>query len=260
MGWADGTLIGLDFETDGVDIEECRIVTATVIYDTPGRQPEVLNWLAAPEPGREIPEQATAVHGITTEHARQHGLPAPAVVREVAQSLAAWNPATPVVAYNGTFDLSLLDRELARHYPGKRLPLRGPVIDPLTLDKAVNKYVKGKGQRQLSPTCARYGIELKDAHSSEADVVATLALTRAMAARYRREIGGVPLEELHVKQRGWYEAQALDFAKYLRKQAAIAGPDTEDGADLLARAEVVESEAMGWPIRPRKLVADAPAG
>lgn len=60
-----------DLETTGIETETSRIVSAYVgVVDAFGA-PKGVSWLA--DPGVEIPAQASAVHGITTERARAEG-------------------------------------------------------------------------------------------------------------------------------------------------------------------------------------------
>lgn len=74
--WHLGMMCAFDLETTGVDVETDRIVTACVAWlDGSGKAaPRVRTWLAWP--GIEIPEKVTEIHGVTTEHAREHGLDA----------------------------------------------------------------------------------------------------------------------------------------------------------------------------------------
>ena len=66
------------------------------------------DWLA--DPGVEIPEQASAVHGITTERARTEGRPAADVVAEIIAAIrAVFARGVPLVVYNAPYDLTLLD-------------------------------------------------------------------------------------------------------------------------------------------------------
>src|SRR4051794_24467066 len=105
--WA--TRIGVfDLETTGIDVNRDRIVTAHIgVLDSDGSVLSGRNWLA--NPGIDIPEQATAVHGISTERARLHGHVASSVVAEVVAELRAlFEQGVAVVAYNASFDFSLL--------------------------------------------------------------------------------------------------------------------------------------------------------
>ena len=84
MTWMNGLRATFDLETTGVDVTTARIVTASLILlDPQGNVVRRGEWLA--DPGVEIPAGAAAVHGITTEYAREHGRPA----REVCGSLPA---------------------------------------------------------------------------------------------------------------------------------------------------------------------------
>lgn len=153
------TRVGVfDLETTGVDVESDRVVTAYVgILDADGRQVAARSWLA--DPGVPIPDGATAVHGITTAHARAHGRPVPEVVAEVTAALRSlFRQGVPVVAYNASFDFSLLACEAARHGVDP-LTDPAPVIDPLVIDKAYDRYRRGR--RTLEVVAAHYAVPLR---------------------------------------------------------------------------------------------------
>lgn len=239
--WADGPLLAFDLETTGLDVESDRIVTAAVISIEPGGKPEVETWLA--DPGIDIPAAAAEVHGITTERARAQGDPAAQVVEQVHAALSErWNDTTPAICFNGSYDLSLLDRELHRHHAAE-LTLRGPVVDPLVIDRRVDRYRPGK--RQLAAMCEHYGLNLDEAHTSHADALAAARLAWKLAKRYPDEVGTVPLAQLHDQQADWYREWALDFADYLGRRG-----NSE-------RAEEVRGSAEAWPLRER---AGVPGG
>ena len=134
----------------------------------------------------EIPEAASAVHGVTTERVRAEGRPVTEVLAEVSDLLVtAMAAGTPVVAFNASYDLTLMESELARHgLPTIRERLNrepGPIADPLVLDRAVDRYRRGK--RRLGDLCEVYGIQLDEAlHSADVDVAATLDVLEALAA------------------------------------------------------------------------------
>jgi hypothetical protein len=57
-----GPLLGFDIESTGVDPFEDRVVTFSMLFSAMiGAEPLVLEWLI--DPGVEIAEGATAVHG-----------------------------------------------------------------------------------------------------------------------------------------------------------------------------------------------------
>jgi DNA polymerase-3 subunit epsilon len=122
-----------DLETTGIDVASDRIVTAHVgLLDGDGGVLTARNWLA--DPGIEIPEGASAIHGIGTARARAEGRPAPLVVAEVIDALRGlFAVGIPVVAYNAPYDFSLLKYEALRHGI-EPIDRPSPVIDPLVVD------------------------------------------------------------------------------------------------------------------------------
>jgi hypothetical protein len=80
MAWHRELLIGFDLETTGTDPYEARIVTGAVIEVKDGEPLGSRDWLA--DPGVEIPADAVAVHGISTERAVAEGRPADLLVLE----------------------------------------------------------------------------------------------------------------------------------------------------------------------------------
>jgi DNA polymerase-3 subunit epsilon len=224
IAWHKGPLASLDLETTGVDTEQDRIVTASIITITPAaegtaRAVDTREWLV--NPGVHIPEGATAVAEIT---------------QILADIVAA---GTPIVMMNAPFDITMLDRELTRHgHPplshwmpfSSGMELR-PVIDVRVLDKVVDQY--RRGGRKLTDLCARYGARIDNAHESTSDALGALRVAYKIAARYP-ELQIDP-HELHARQVRWAAEQTASFAAYRRK---IGDPlDDEDGS---------------WPIRPRR--------
>jgi len=211
--WGDRLGV-FDLETTGVDVDTSRIVSACIaVLDDDGRVVSRWDWLA--DPGIEIPEGASAVHGITTERARSEGRPAILVIAEIAQTLRVlFQSGIPVTVYNAPYDLTLLDRECLRH--GLE-PLDGvmPVIDPLVIDKAVDKYRKGK--RTLELTALYYGVDLTDAHDAGADAIAAGRVAQALARVHTDELA-VEAAELHLRQVQWSLEQAEDFQAYMRRE------------------------------------------
>lgn len=231
-GWHQRELAAFDLETSGLDVTEDFIVTAAVC-DTAGVR---RTWLVHPG-DREIPEEATAVHGITTAHAREHGRPAVDCLDELADTLAAYLGAdTPVAVYNAVFDLSLLEAELRRHGRtplAHRVEVLGPIVDPLVIDKQLDRYRRGK--RTLAATCTFYGVTLADAdaHTADADAEACLRLAVELGARYPK-LAALDVRALHNEQRAWAAEQAASFQAYLDRTKPGHG----------------ERFAGDWPVTP----------
>lgn len=227
--WHRGPLASYDCETNGLNTAEARIVTAALIR--PNGQ--VQEWLSDLD-GAEIPEAARAVHGISTEHARVHGRPAKQVVEEIVDAIAGELSAgrAALVVMNAPFDLPLLNAECARHdvpTVADRIGALAPVVDPLVIDRAADKYRKGK--RNLETLAAHYKVALTEAHTAKADALAALDVARTLAEKFPDL--QVPARVLHGWQVNWHAAWAANYQGFLRRSGK---PDA-----------VIDGS---WPLRP----------
>ncbi|TAM69881.1 MAG: 3'-5' exonuclease [Microbacteriaceae bacterium] len=202
-----------DLETTGVDVDTARIVTANVgLIDDAGAVIEGIDWIV--NPGVSIPPQASAVHGVSTERAQAEGRDPAEAVEEIMVALCAiLNRGIPVVAYNAPYDFTVLEREAAR-YGLDPLSEPAPIVDPLVIDKALDKYRKGK--RTLEATAQFYGVELAAAHDAGADAVAAGRVAQAIARAHVVELD-LDAAELHRRQVRWSQEQAADFQAYMRR-------------------------------------------
>jgi DNA polymerase III subunit epsilon len=222
--WAKALAV-FDLETTGLDVATARIVTATVArLDQNGVLVELSEWLV--NPGIEIPEAASNVHGVTTERAIAEGSDPATAVAQITELLRKHNLQMPLVAFNAPYDFSILKAEAQRYGIAPLEPK--PVIDPLVLDRKVDRFRKGK--RNLGVMSEHYGIKLEDAHNATADAVAAGRIAQQLARKYPDL--AIDSLELHDLQAEWSDQQAESFAEYLRKQNR---PDY--------RAE------LGWPIK-----------
>lgn len=253
-------MAAFDLETTGVDVEQDRIVTAAVI-DLGGTKRIPHEWLA--DPGIEIPEGATAVHGITTEHAQQNGKPAHDVVEDVAETLAGLvQLGSVIVGHNVPYDLTLLDRECRRH---NLQPLQDRldgaplhVIDTRVLDQHCLPYRKRvsetQGARQLITLAQVYSLPWDEqaAHGCSYDAL--------MAARIAYRIGSLA----HTPKLDWpqsirfnrrprfHELDGLDLGQLHELQIRLAA---EQAAGLQEFFRKTDPEAVvdgSWPLRPRE--------
>jgi DNA polymerase III epsilon subunit-like protein/8-oxo-dGTP pyrophosphatase MutT (NUDIX family) len=225
-----GRIAVFDLETTGVDVDTSRIVSACIaVLEADGAVISRWDWLA--DPGIDIPEGAAAVHGITTERAQEEGRDAATVVAEITQTLRVlFGLGIPLTVYNAPYDLSLLDRECRRHRL-EPIEVPTPVIDPLVIDKAVDRYRKGK--RTLVAAAERYGVTLDDAHDAGADAIAAGRVAQAIARIFPTEVD-IPFDDLHGRQEIWYRQQAESFQDYIRT--------SKGDPDFTADAS--------WPLRP----------
>ena len=238
MSWALGPQAGYDLETDSPDPEDARIITATVLRAEGDQLIDSQPWLLQTE--RPIPEGAFKVHGISTDFANANGAERELAIEEITTHLQTiFITGTPVVGFNVSFDFTILDRECRRvgipTLTDRLGRIPSPVIDPHVIDKAADKYRKGK--RTLGATCEFYEIELENAHDAAADALGAVRLAQAIAAKYP-EIGDASLESLHRWQVGWRAKQMASLEAVHKSQGKASGD--YNGS---------------WPLRPVATVA-----
>jgi DNA polymerase-3 subunit epsilon len=225
--WHLGPLTVADTESTGVDTRQARIVTgyvATVLGRADGRT--VLPGAhVLIDPGVDIPEEATRVHGVTTEHAVEHGCDPEDGVNSLAEACARSLLARiPLVFFNGAYDLNLIYHECLRHdLPtiAERIGLHrdamvGPVIDAHVLDKHVDPWRKGSRKLDDSKgpgTATHYGVPLTAAHTADADAMAAGRVAVVIADRHP-EIARMDLRSLHQAQKGWRAEQMTSLQHY----------------------------------------------
>jgi DNA polymerase III subunit epsilon len=181
--------------------------------------------------------EASKVHGVTTERAQSEGQNPAEAISEIAGEVAMIiHRGVPLVIYNAPYDLTVLDREMRRHMPASCVGIGEAfdwdqvfVVDPLVLDKHLDKY--RKGSRKLTDTAAHYGVALTDAHTSDADALAAMRVAYKIAVHHSL-ITRLPVPELVLLQRRAKAEQAASLYRYLRSKGST---------------EVVDDS---WPIRP----------
>ncbi len=230
-----------DTETTGPDPLTDRIVTAAFIVRGGGREDRAFSWLI--NPGVPIPAEATEVHGIDDAKAQAEGQDPKTALDEIATNLArAIEWGMPVVAFNQSFDWTILHHDLARHglpTVEERVGLRPlPLIDPHVIDKQVDRYVKGSGMRKLKPTCERYGVQLDDWHTAEADALAALLIAEAQFERHP-QLNAMAPGQLFAAQRAWRAEQQASLQHWFRTKAT-----PEQGGDP---NKVIDGS---WPLIP----------
>lgn len=206
-------LATFDLETTGIDVRTSRIVTANLsILGADGGVIERRDWLA--DPGIEIPPQASAVHGISTEMARKEGRPAIEVVAEVLQEVhRVLESGLALTVFNAPYDLTLLNFEAGRHGLEPISDPR-PIVDPLVIDRELDRYRKGK--RTLEIAAAVYGVSLEGAHDAGADAIAAGRIAQQFPERFP-EVAEISGSELHELQVQWSRRQSESFAEYMRR-------------------------------------------
>ena len=174
-------IIFFDLETTGVDTANDRIVEISMVKVNTDGSKVVKTRRINPE--MHIPEVATAVHGITDEDVKDEP-----TFRQIAKSLAAFIEGCDFGGFNSNrFDLPMLVEEFMRA--------------SVEVDFSRRKFVDvqtifhRKEQRTLVAAYKFYcDKDLENAHSAEADTLATYEVLEAQIERYG-DIGST-VEEL----------------------------------------------------------------
>ena len=269
--WATMPMLSVDLETTGVDAFEDRIVQAAVVRIRPGQEPQTFTWLV--DPGVDIPEEASAVHGITREFAAANATASvDQMLFEMSGQIAlAMGHRIPIVVANAPYDLTMIEAENRRHgidsLASRVAPKPiGPVLDPMVIDHHVDQYRKscykapgcdketkhhecggcrgsrahqcggcGSTDRTLSSLCRHYGIPLDDAHDAAADAMAAGLLVARLGSLFPQAFRGMTIGGLHQAQIGWHAKQKQGLAMFFTE---IGEPEKAATCD------------PSWPIRP----------
>jgi DNA polymerase-3 subunit epsilon len=140
--------IVLDTETTGLDpLRGDRLVEVGCI-ELFNRMPTGQTFHRYMNPERDMPAEAFAVHGLSTEF-----LASKPLFVEVVEEFLAFIGDAPLVIHNASFDISFINAELDRL---KRVPIpRDRLVDTLLLARRKHPGVSNR----LDDLCSRYAID-----------------------------------------------------------------------------------------------------
>ena len=164
-------LVFFDLETTGVNIAVDRIVEISILKVFPNGTKESKTWLVNPEV--EIPKEASDIHGITNERVVTEP-----TFKELAPEVEKMIDGCDLAGFNSNrFDIPLLAEELMR------VGIDFDMENRKAID--VQTIFHKKEQRTLSAGYKFYcGKDLEDAHSAEADTLATYEILLAQVDKY----------------------------------------------------------------------------
>ena len=160
-----------DLETTGINITKDRIVEISILKVNPNGTEEKKTWLVNPE--MPIPEVVVAVHGITNEKVANEP-----TFKELAKEINSWIKDADLGGFNSNrFDIPLLAEEMLR--AGMDFDMKNrQSVDVQTIFHKME-------QRTLTAAFKFYcDKSLDDAHSAEADTMATYEVLKAQLDRY----------------------------------------------------------------------------
>jgi DNA polymerase-3 subunit epsilon len=164
-----------DIESTGVNVVNDRIVELSVLKIFPDGKKESKTWLVNPE--MEIPAETTAIHGITNEKIANEP-----TFKALAHTVHNMVKDSDLAGYNSNkFDIPMLAEEF----------LRADIEFHMENRKAVDiqNIFHRMEQRTLSAAYKFYcQKDLENAHTAEADTIATYEILKAQLDRYPEDI------------------------------------------------------------------------
>ena len=208
-----------DTETTGLDPLLGHRVIEVAALELVNDLPTGAHFHALIDPERDIPEDATRIHGFTLAHLT--GKPR---FEAIVEELLAFLGDGKLIAHNAPFDFGFLDAEFARI--GRPALARERMIDTLALAKARFPGMPNS----LDALCRRFAIDLSERTTHNA-----LLDCRLLAEVYVELTGG--------RQRGL--SLATDAAPITVAAYTLAGPRTPrpivpTEAELVAHAAMIE--------------------
>jgi DNA polymerase III subunit epsilon len=193
-------IVVVDTETTGMSPAEghALVEVATVVLEN-GAVGET--WSSLVRPGRPIPPDASAVHGITDAMVARAPEPS-----QVAAELRRRCGDHVLGFHNYPFDLPFV---VALMRAGRQPPLTGPIVDTLGLARGLG----GEGGNSLQNLRARYALPTEAPHRALGDALTTARLLIVLADRWEREKGTRSPMEL--------AAASLDVLRPARREPIV---------------------------------------
>ena len=160
-----------DLETTGINITFDKIVEISILKVFPNGNDKKKTWLVNPE--IPISPQATAIHGITDEKVSDKP-----IFKSIAKDVYSWIKDSDLGGFNSNrFDIPILAEELLRSGIDFDMKNRQSV-DVQTIFHKME-------QRTLTAAYKFYcNKDLKNAHSAEADTLATYEVLKSQLDKY----------------------------------------------------------------------------
>jgi DNA polymerase-3 subunit epsilon len=186
-----------DLETTGTNVSQDRIVEISILKIYPNGNKESKTWLVNPE--MEIPEEVIAIHGISNEKVANEP-----TFKTLSKSIYQMIKDSDLAGFNSDrFDIPLLAEEMLRS--GIDFDLKN--MHSVDIQTIFHKMEK----RNLSAAYKFYcGKDLDNAHSAEADTMATYEVLLGQLEKY-------PELENNVKKLSEFSRrrQSVDFAGFI---------------------------------------------
>jgi DNA polymerase III subunit epsilon len=165
-------IVFLDLETTGLDIGTARIIEISMLRVTTDQKKDILTLLINPE--TPVPAETTAIHGITDDDLRDKP-----TFKQLAATISEFLGNADLAGYNILrFDLPLLAEEF----------LRADILFDITSRSVIdvqNIFHKMEPRNLIAAYKFYCNKDLVDAHSAEADTIATYEVLLAQVEKYQ---------------------------------------------------------------------------
>jgi DNA polymerase III subunit epsilon len=164
-------IVFFDLETTGINIAKDRIVEISILKVFPNGNKESKTWLVNPE--MKIPKETSEIHGITDDKVANEP-----TFRQLAKDVETLIKGCDLAGFNSNrFDIPLLAEEMLR------VGIDFDMNNRVAID--VQVIFHKKEQRTLRAGYKFYcDKELENAHSAEADTLATYEILLAQIDKY----------------------------------------------------------------------------
>ncbi len=213
--------IVLDTETTGLDPGQGHRLVEVGCVELLNRIPTGATFHAYLNPDRDMPAEAFAIHGLSTEFLKGHRR-----FIEIVDEFLAFIGDAPLVIHNAGFDHAFLCAELKR--AERMLIARERLIDTLLLARRKHPA----GPNRLDDLCARYGIDnsrrTKHGALLDAEILAEVYV----------ELIGARQAQLGLAESGERHASGAEGVAIVRARPEKLAPRLSE-ADLTAHREFV---------------------
>lgn len=215
--------IVLDTETTGLDPNQGHRLVELGCVELINRIPTGATFHAYIDPERDVPAEAFAIHGLSTEFLKGQKRFA-----EIVDDFLAFIADAPLVIHNAGFDHAFLCAELKRIE--RELIARDRLVDTLILARRKHSA----GPYNLDALCSRYGID-----NSRRTKHGALLDAEILAEVYLELIGGRQAQ-LVLAESGAPRANGADRAAAVRARPIALAPRISE-AEQAAHREFVAS-------------------
>ena len=182
-------LLFFDIESTGLNIVSDCIIELSFVKVFPGGEQRIKTWKIRPwdyqsKCQKKIDPGASKVNGIKDEDLVECPL-----FTEVVDEVASWLKDSDLAGFNSTkFDLPMLSEEIerARKYAGKKVDVDLHSVKMVDVQNIYHFYEPRNLRAAYRFYCG--GEDFKNAHTAEADTLATYEVLKAQLDRYEGEL------------------------------------------------------------------------